>query len=225
VQMSMYLSFGGNKEDTVDTSVVNDEPSSVRVKLKNETPSLGEDEGDLRAGVLDVTGFTHELAEALFFFNAGLSSASSSLQSGVGMPIGWTVDAGSFPTEFLRDEGRLLLRMRSGKATNLTIFRVQTSALSSDNPTHVKSGSRMVTSVSSEVAEVTQDEERRPGPVGDSNSVTLGEWCLELVRERVITVLVAEDWRSRSKTDGVSSSGDAGVDRGEDDVNRPSVGG
>jgi len=225
VQMSMCLSFGGNKEDTVDTSVVNEEPSSVRVKLKNETPSLGGDEADLRVDAMGAMGVTHELAEALFFFNTGLPSASSSLQSGVGMPVGLTVEAASFPTEFLRDEGRLLLRMRSGKATSLTIFRVQMSALSSDNPTHVKSGSRMVTSVSSEAVEVAQDEERRPGPVGDSNSVTLGEWCLELVRERVITVLVAEDWRSRSKTDGVSSSGDAGADRGEDDINRPSVGG
>ena len=220
--MSICLSFGGNKEETIDTSVVNEEPSSVRVKLKNETPSLGDE--DLRVGGTGATGVTHELMKILFFFDAGLSSVSSSLESGVGMPTDRTVGATPFPMESLRDEEWLLLRMRSGNATSLMIFRAQTSALSSDNPTHVKSGSRMVTSVSSEDAEVAQDEERRPGPVGDSNSVTLGEWCLELVRERVITVPVTE-WRSRSKTDAVSSSGDIGVDRGEIDINRPSVGG
>ena len=79
----------------------------------------------------------------------------------------------------------------------------------------------MVTSVSSE-DEVARDEKHRLASMGDSNSVTLGELCLELVRERVITVPVAEEWRSRSKTDGVSSPGDVGVDEEEDDSNRPS---
>lgn len=221
--MSMCLSFRGNREETIDTSVVNEEPSSVRVKLKNETPSLGEP--DLRIGVLGVMGVAHELVKALIFFDAGFSSPSSSLESGVGIPVNRPVGAASFPMEFLRDEERLLLRIRSGNATNLTIFRAQMSALSSDNPTHVKSGSRMVTSVSSADEEVAQDKERRFGLVGDSNSVTLGEWCLELVRERVITVPVPEEWRSKSKTDAPSSSGDVGVDRGENDITRPSVDG
>lgn len=82
----------------------------------------------------------------------------------------------------------------------------------------------MVTSVSSEDVEVARDGERPLRLVADSNSVTLGEWCLELVRERVITVPVVE-WGSRSKTDVVSSSGDPGVDRGEDDISRPSADG
>ena len=218
--MSMCLSFGGNREDTIEMSVVNEEPSSVRVKLKNETQSPGEDEGGRRAGAVGVMGVRDELAKALFFFDVGLSSASSSLKSGVGIPMDRTVGTASFPTEFLRDERRPLLRISSGNATNLTIFRAQTSALSSDNPTHVKSGSSMVTSVSSEDTEVAREEDRKPGLVGDSNSVTLGEWCRELVRERVITVPVVE-WKSRSNTEAVSSSGDAGVDRGEGDSNRP----
>ena len=221
--MSMCLSFGGNRDDTIDMSVVNEEPSPVRVKLKNETQSLGGDETDLRVGVMGVVGVAHGLVGAAFsLFGLGPPSASSSLESGVGIPIDRTVGTASFPTKLLRDDGRLLWRIRSGKATNLTIFRAQTSALSSDNPTHVRSGSRMVTSVSSEDVEVARDEGRRLGSVRDSNSVALGEWCLELVRERVITVLVIEEWRSRSKTDAVSASGDVGVDRGEDDIIRPS---
>jgi hypothetical protein len=147
--MSMCLSFGGNREDTIEMSVINEEPSSVRVKLKNETSSLGEDEAGFGVGVMVVMGIADELAKGLFFLDAGLSSISSSLKSGVGMPVDRAGSA-SFPREFLRDDGRLLLRIRSGNATNLTIFRAQTSALSSDNPTHVKSGSRTVTSVSSE---------------------------------------------------------------------------
>ena len=222
--MSMCLSCGGNREDTIEMSVINEEPSSVRVKLKNETQSLGEDETGLRVSVIGVIGVTDELENPLCFVDSGVSSASSSLESGVGMPTDRTVGAASFPTEFLRDGGRLPLRMRSGNATSLTIFRAQTSALSSDNPTHVRSGSRTVTSVSSEDAEVARDEERTPGLVGDSNSVTLGEWCLELVRERVITVPV-DEWRSRSKTDAVSSSGDVGADRGGGDANRLSADG
>ena len=218
--MSMCLSFGGNREETIDTSVVNEEPSSVRVKLKNETPSLGE--AGLRVGITDGIGVIREPVNVLFFFDVDFSLPSSSLESGVGMPIDRTVGAVSFPTEFLRDEGRPLLTIRSGNATNLMIFKAQTSALSSDNPTHVKSGSRIVTSVSSGVA---RDEKRRLVSVGESSSVTLGELCLELVRERVITVPVAEEWRSRSKTDGVSSPGDVGVDKGEDDINRPSADG
>ena len=214
--MSICLSFGGNREETIDTSVVNEEPSSVRVKLKNDTPSL--DEANLRIGVMGVMGAMNELVVVLILVVTGLSSASSSLELGVGMPIDRTGGAESLPTEFLRDEGRLLLRIRSGNATNLTIFRVQTSALSSDNPTHVKSGSRTVTSVSSEDVEVVRDEERWLGRTGYSNSVALGEWCLELVRERVITVLVEEELRS--KTDAMSSSGDVGVAKGEDDDNR-----
>jgi hypothetical protein len=160
--MSMCLSLGGKREDTIDTSVVNEEPSSVRVKLKNETPSPGDDGANLGVDVMGVMGDTDadELANALLFFGTWFSSASSSLKSGVGIPIGRVVSAGPFPTEFLRDEERLLFRMRSGNATNLTIFRVQTSALSSDNPTQIKSGSSMVTSVSSEDAEVPRDEER-----------------------------------------------------------------
>ena len=221
--MSMCLSFGGNREVTIEMSVVNEEPSSVRVKLKNETQSLEEDEVDLRLSVVGVMGCGDELAEASFSFDAGLSSTSSSLRSGVGMPIDRIAGAASFPAEFLRDEGRPLSRIRSGNATNLTIFRAQMSALSSDNPTHVRSGSRTVTSVTSENAEVAGDEEHPLGLTVDSNSVGLGEWCLELVRERVITVPV--EWKSRSKTDVVSSSGEAGVDRGEDDVNRPSADG
>jgi hypothetical protein len=110
--------------------------------------------------------------------------------------------------------------MSSGNAINLTIFSVQTSALSSDNPTHVKSASSTVTSVSSKDAEVLRDEARGQGLTGDSSSVTLGEWCLELVRERVITVPAPEEWRSRSKTDRMSPSGDAGVAMGEGDINR-----
>ena len=216
--MSMCLSFGGNREETIDTSVVSEEPSSVRVKLKNETPSLGE--VGLRVGIVGVTEVIHELVNILFFFDVGFSSPSSSLESGVGIPIDRTVGAA-----FLRDEERLLLRIRSGNATNLTIFRAQTSALSSDNPTHVKSGSRMVTSVSSEDEGVVRNGKRRPALVGDSNSVTSGELCLELVRERVITVPVAEEWRSRSGTDGVSSPGDVGIDKGEDDIARPSADG
>ena len=220
--MSMCLSFGGNREDTIEMSVINEEPSSVRVKLKNETRSLGEDETGLRFGVMGVIGVTDELENTFLFVDAGVSSASSSLESGVGMPTDRTVGAVSFLTEFLRDEGRLMLRIRSGNATSLTIFRAQTSALSSDNPTHVRLGSRTVTSVSSEDVEVARDEERTPGLVGDSNSVTLGEWCLEPVRERVITVPV-DKWRSKSKADKVSSSGDAGADRGGGDANRPST--
>lgn len=211
--MSMYLSFWGNKEETIDTSVVSEEPSSVLVKLKNETLSLYE--AGLRLGVMGVMGVVHELLKALGILDMGPSSPSSSLESGVGMPIGRTVGATSLPAEFLRQEGRLLLRIRSGNATNFTIFRAQTSALSSDNPTHIKSGSRTVTSVPSE------DEERRLGPVGDSRSVVLGDWCLELVRERVITVPVAVGRISRSKTGGTSSSGNVGIDRGEGDVSRP----
>lgn len=61
-----------------------------------------------------------------------------------------------------------------------------------------------------------QDEER--GEVLSSD--TLGERCLELVRERVITVPAPEGWRSRSKTDGVSPSGDVGVVMGEEDDKR-----
>lgn len=217
MQMSMCLSFGGNREETIDMSVVKEDPSSVRVKLKNETPSLNDGEADLRTSAMDVKGDTG----ALLFFDPCSSSASSSLESGVGMPVDLTVGVESSPTEFLRDEERFLLRIRSGNATNFTIFRVQMSALSSDNPTHIKSGSSVVTSVSSKNAEVQGDEERGAGLVGDSNSATLGELCLELVRERVITVPVVEEWKSRSKTDVASSSGDVGVHRGENGVNRP----
>jgi hypothetical protein len=216
--MSMCLSFGGNREETIDTSVINEEPSSVRVKLKNETPSLSE--AGLRVGII---GVAYELVKVSFFSVVGFSLSSSSLESGVGMPIDRTVGAAPLPREFFRDEGRLLLRIRSGNATNLTIFRAQTSALSSDNPTHVKLGPRIVTSVSSEDEEVAREEKRRLGLVGDSDSVALGEWCLELVRERVITVPVGEEWRSRSKTDGMSSPGDVGVDKGEGDISRPST--
>lgn len=218
----MCLSFGGNREDTIETSVVSEDPSSVRVKLKNNTPSLDDDGAGFRVGVMGVTGGTDELAGTIFSFDVHSPlSASSSLESGVGMPIGWAVGDESFPTEFLRDEGRLLLRISSGNAINLTIFRVQISAFSSDSPTHVKSASSTVTSVSSEEAKVSRDEERGPGLVEVSNSITLGEWCLELVRERVITV-PAPEWRSRSKTDKVSPSGDVGVVMGEDDITRPS---
>ena len=217
--MSMCLSLGGNRADTIEMSVINEEPSSVRVKLKNETQSLGEDETGLRVGVMGMIWAADELESPLLFVGTGVSSASSSLESGVGMPTDRTVGAVSFPTEFLRDEGRLLLRIRSGNATSLTIFRAQTSALSSDNPTHVRSGSRTLTSVSSDDVEMARDKERTPGLVGGSNSVALGEWCLELVRERVITV-PADEWRSRSKTDAVSSSGDTGTDRGGGDANR-----
>ena len=98
----MCLSFGGNREDTIEMSVVNEEPSSVRVKLKNEIQSLGKDGVDLRA---DVMGSTDKLANFLLPPGAGLSSASSSLESGVGMPVDRTVGAASPPTEFLRDEG------------------------------------------------------------------------------------------------------------------------
>ena len=66
--------------------------------------------------------------------------------------------------------------------------------------------------MSSKDAEVVQDKGRGQG----LSSVTLGEWCLELVRERVITVPVPEERRSRSKTDGVSPSGDVGVVMGEE---------
>ena len=223
--MSMCLSFGGNREDTTEMSVINEEPSSVRVKLKNETQFLGDNaETSLRVGVMGVIGVTDELENPLLFVDANVSSASSSLESGVGMPTDRTVGAASFPTEFLRDDGRLLLRMRSGNATSLTIFRAQTSALSSDNPTHVRSGSRTVTSVSSEDVEAVREEECTPGLVGDSNSVTLGELCLELVRERVITAPV-DEWRSKSKTDTVSSSGDAGADKGGGDAHRLSADG
>lgn len=138
----------------MEMSVVNEEPSSVRVKLKNETRPFGEDETDLRVGAMGVIGITTELAKGLPLFDADVSSASSSLESGVGMPTDRTVGAAPFPTELLRDGGRLRSRMRSGNATNLTIFRAQTSALSSDNPTHVRSGSRIVTSVTSEGVEV-----------------------------------------------------------------------
>lgn len=218
----MCLSFGGNREDTIDISVVNEDPSSVRVKLKKETLSPRDDEADLCVGAIVVVEDIDELAGASFFLDACSLSASSSLESGVGIPIGRAVGVEPFSTEFLRDEGRLLLRIRSGNATNLTIFKVQTSALSSDNPTHVKSGSSTVTSVSSEDTEAPRDVGWRPGLVGDSNSVSLGEWCLELARERVITAPVAE-WRSRSKTDGASSSsGNVGVVSGEDAGNRPS---
>ena len=203
-------------------SVVNDDPSSVRVKLKNETQSLGEGEGDFRVGVMGVTGIADELAKGLAFLDVGVSSASSSLESGVGMPTDRTVGTASFPTEFLRDEGGLLLRIRSGNATNFTIFRAQISALSSDNPTHVKSGSRTVTSVASEDVKVARDGERPQGLVGVSDSVAFGEWCLELVRERVITVPVVDEWKSSSKMDVVSSHGDVGVEIAEDDINRPS---
>lgn len=181
--MSMCLSSWGNREETIDTSVVNEEPSSVLVKLKNETLSLYE--ADLRLGVMGFVVDTHVPVKALGISDVGPSLSSSSLESGVGMPIGRTAGATSLPPEFLREEGRLLLRIRSGNATNFTIFRAQTSALSSDSPTHIRSGSRTVTSVPSE------DEERRLAPVGDSSSVVLGDWCLELVRERVITVPVA----------------------------------
>jgi len=223
--MSMCLSSGGNREDTIDTSVVSEEPSSVRVKLKNETPPLDEGEADLRVCVTAIMGVTQELSGGLFSFVTGLSSASSSLKSGVGMPIDRTVGAAPFQTELLRDEGRVPLRIRSGNATNLTIFRAQMSALSSDNPTHVKSGSRIATSAPSEDVQVARDEGCLPGLVGDSDSVNLGERHPEPVRERVITLPVAGEWRSRSRTDAVSSSGDVGVDRGEGDVNRPSVDG
>lgn len=216
----MCLSFGGNREDTIDISVVSEDPSSVRVKLKKEMLSPRDDEANLCIGAICVAEDTDKLVEAPFFDACSLST-SSSLESGVGIPVGRAVGVESFSTEFLRDEGRLLLRIRSGNATNLTIFKVQTSALSSDNPTHVKSGSSTVTSVSSEDTEVPRDSGCRSGLVGDSNSVSLGEWCLELARERVITAPVAE-WRSRSKTDGGSSSGDVGVVSGEDDINWPS---
>jgi len=220
----MCLSFGGNREDTIEISVVNEEPSSVRVKLKNETQFLGEDEAGLRAGVVGVVGVPDEPSKSLFFFDADPSSASSSLESGVGMPTDRTDGTGSSLTEFLRDERRLLLMIRSGNATSLIIFRAQTSALSSDNPTHVRSGSRTVTSVTSEDVEVARGEEHTPGLVGGSSSVTLGECCLELVRERVITV-PGEKRGSRSRADAVSSSGDAGFDSGEGDSNRPSADG
>lgn len=217
----MCLSFGGNREDTIDISVVNEDPSSVRVKLKKETLSPRDDEANLCVGTIVVVEDIDELVGASFFLDSAFSlSASSSLESGVGIPIGRAVGVDPFSTEFLRDEGRLLLRIRSGNATNLTIFKVQTSALSSDNPTHVKSGSSTVTSVSSEDIEVPRDGGWRSGLVGDSNSVSLGEWCLELARERVITAPVAE-WRSRSKTGGgSSSSGEVGVVSGEDGINR-----
>ena len=219
--MSMYLSFGGNNEDTIDTSVVSEDPSSVRVKLKNETLSFDDEGANFRVGVVGMTGDADELAKTpLLSFDARSPSASSSLESGVGMPIRWAVGEGSFPTEFLRDEGRLLLRISSGNAISLTIFRVQMSALSSDSPTHVKSASSTVTSVSSEDAEVPREQGRGSGLVGDSNSVTFGEWCLELVRERVMTVPAPVEWRSRSKTDRVSTSGDVGVVMGEDDMHR-----
>jgi hypothetical protein len=187
--MSMCLSFGGNREDTIETSVVSEDPSSVRVKLKNETLSL--DDG-LLVGDTGVVGDTHELVETLSLFEACSSSASSSLESGVGIPIGRGICAKSFSTEFLRDEERLLLIIRSGNAINLTTFRVQMSALSSDSPTHVKSGSSTVTSVTFEDEEVSRNEGSQTGLVGDSKSVALGECCLELVRERVITAPVAE---------------------------------
>ena len=103
--MSMCLSFGGNREDTIEMSVVNEEPSSVRVKLKNETQSLGEDEADLRAGVVGVMGGADELAKVLLPPDARLPSASSSLESGVGMPVDRTVGTAPFATGFLRDEG------------------------------------------------------------------------------------------------------------------------
>ena len=192
--MSMCLSFGGNREDTIDTSVVKEDPSSVRVKLKNETLPLGGGGANLRVDVVGAVGDGGELAEALVSFDVHFPSASSSLESGVGMPIGRIVGGETFSTELLRDEGRLLLRISSGNAINLTIFRVQMSALSSDNPTHVKSASSTVTSVSSEEdAEVLRDKGRGEGLVAVSNSVTLGELCLELVRERVITVPVPDE--------------------------------
>jgi len=175
VQINMCLSFGGNREDTIDTSVVSEDPSSVRVKLKNETLSLDDDGGDFRVGVMGIIGGTDELAEALFPFDVHSPSASSSLESGVGMPIDRAVGEESFPTELLRDEARLLLRISSGNAINLTIFRVQMSALSSDNPTHVKLESSTVTSVSSKDVEVSREEGHEGELAGDSNSITLGE--------------------------------------------------
>ena len=189
----MCLSFGGKRDDTTDMSVVSEDPSSVRVKLKNETLSLDDDEANFRIGLTGVVGGTGRLAGAPFPFDVYSPSASSSLESGVGMPTGWAFGKASFPTEFLRDEERLLFKISSGNAINLTIFRVQTSALSSDNPTHVRSASSTVTSVSSADTEVSRDEGGGQGLVGDSNSVTLGEWCLELVRERVITVPLPEE--------------------------------
>jgi len=53
----------------------------------------------------------------------GFSLPSSLLESGVGMPIDWMLEVVFLPTEFLQDEGWLPLRMRSGNAINLTIFR------------------------------------------------------------------------------------------------------
>jgi len=221
----MCLSLGGNREDTTDTSVVSEDPSSVRVKLKNETLSLDDDGADLVVGDMGVAGGTDELEDTPSLFDVRSLSASSSLESGVGIPVGRGVRAESFSTELLRDEERLLLIMRSGNAISLIIFRVQMSALSSDSPTHVKSGSSTVTSVSSEDAEVLRDEVARTGLVGSPKSVALGEWCLELVRERVITVPAEDEWRSRLKIDGVSSSGDVGLVKGENDIGRPSGGG
>jgi len=100
--MSMCLSFGGNREETIDTSVVNEEPSSVRVKLKNETPSLGE--AGLRVCIVGVI-VAHGPVNVLFFFDVGFSLPSSSLESGVGMPIDRTLGGAPLPTEFLRGEG------------------------------------------------------------------------------------------------------------------------
>ena len=158
--MSMCLSFGGNREDTIDTPVVSEDPSSVRVKLKNETPSLGEDWANFRVGAVRDMGDTDGPAETLFALDVRSPSASSSLESGVGMPVGRAVGRESFPMGPLRDKDRLLLIISSGNAISLTIFRVQMSALSSDNPTHAKSASRTVTSVSSEEVEVPRDEDR-----------------------------------------------------------------
>jgi hypothetical protein len=103
--MSMCLSFGGNSDDTIDTSDVSEDPSSVRVKLKNETPSFGGDETNFRIGAI---GDADEPADILFPSDVDSPSASSSLESGVGIPIGRTVGGESF-SEFLRDKGRLLL--------------------------------------------------------------------------------------------------------------------
>ena len=171
----MCLSCGGNREVTIDTSVVSEDPSSVRVKLKNETLSLGVEEVDLRLGVMGVKGEIIVPDGVFFILVPYVQSASSSLESGVGMPVGRGTGEESLSTEFLRDEERLLSRMRSGNATNLTIFRVQMSALSSDNPTQVKSGSRTVTSVSSEDTEVPRDDGGLQGLVGVSSSAALGE--------------------------------------------------
>ena len=103
----MCLSFGGNSEDTIATSDVNEDPSSVRVKLKNETPSLSEDGANFRVGVTG--GGTEGLGETLALSDLDSLSASSSLESGVGMPIDWVVGGESVPAELLRDKGRLLL--------------------------------------------------------------------------------------------------------------------